>query len=92
MQILVDMWVEKKGIHAPRERFDSFVHVLKSGCGREFATVLMFNVFNVSTVFSFHIVDPGKTNRNSRDANIKADFSPQVGSLSSMVNEVLFGF
>lgn len=89
--ILVDMRVKKQGIHAPRERLQPLVQMLESGCGREFTTVLVLNVFDVGTVFSFHIVDPGKANSNGRKANIEADFPPQVGGLSCMVNEGFIG-
>jgi len=86
------MRVEKKGVNTPREWLEPSVQKLKFGCKRELAAVLVLDVLNVGTVLAFHIVNPGKTNSNSWDANVEADFPPQVRGLSSVVNEGLVGF
>jgi len=58
------MGVEEQGIHTPREWLDPSIQIFESRCRREFATVLMLNVLDMGTVFSFYVVNPGKTNSN----------------------------
>ena len=65
------MRVEKQGVHTPRERLESSIQVLESRCRREFATILVLHMRDVSTVFSFHIVNPGKTNSNLKKVQLE---------------------
>lgn len=58
------MWVEEKGVVAPGERLASPVQEVVGGGLREFAAVLVFDVFNVSGVGSLSVVDPCNTNSN----------------------------
>jgi hypothetical protein len=92
LHILVNMRVEEERVHTPREWLDPSIQKLESRRRREFATVLVLDVLDVGNVLSFRIVNPSNTNSDSRDANIEADFPPQVRGLSSVVGKGFVGF
>ena len=56
------MRVEEQRVHTPREWLESSIQIVETRCRGEFAIVFLLNVLDVGTVFSFHIVNPGKTN------------------------------
>ena len=45
--------IEEKGVHAPREWLEPSIQKFIPRCGREFATVFVLDVLDVSTVFTF---------------------------------------
>lgn len=56
--------IEEEGIHAPRERLDPPVHVLKFGCGGEFTAMFFLDVLEMCAVFDFSVVNPCHTDGN----------------------------
>ncbi len=50
--------IEKEGVHAPRIRLDPPVHVFERRRRGELTTMLFFDVFDMSAVFDFSVVNP----------------------------------
>ena len=54
--------IEKQSIHAPGEGLSPLVQVIVAGSFGKVAIVLLFDMFNMSSVFGFDIVDPCSAN------------------------------
>lgn len=52
------MRIEEQAVGSPRVGFDPLVQIFEFGSGREFATVFVLDVLDVSCVLNFGVINP----------------------------------
>jgi len=77
--------VEEQRIRAPREWLESTIEIVVRWCLRQFTTMFFLEMFYMLGVFGFNFDGPGQAYSDSWNADIIADFAPEISCSNCMV-------